>query len=114
MPRGIQLPLTRDQLDLVLETAGIDTENLRLDQQHKVAGVLVLSMAITVNSIADLARFFVELTAMLAETTIHDEEPDVDGATEPVRQLARRTVINQRRAGQLLVVWPGVTLSDQQ
>lgn len=93
-----------------LEQANVDTDNIRADYSGR--GMYgETCFAITFDTINELGRFLVELTASLAEDTMCDEEPDVYDATETARKLAVRMRTDSMGGG-IVAYFPSITLED--
>jgi len=103
-----KIGINRYQIEQAMELAGIDLEQLRNDYSGRdMYGETC--MAITMDSLSDLAQFLVFLTGMLVADTIEDEYPDVYEVIEPARELAHK--LHTDSMGRSLVVyWPHVTL----
>ncbi len=104
--KTIKINITRAQIDNALASAGIDQDYFRPLLLGPGGWTLV------VDDVVQFALFLVDLTALLAEDTVNDEDPDITMVTDPVRALARRTKIHGHGvAGQLVISWPGVQLN---
>jgi hypothetical protein len=105
-----KIALKRSQIEQAMELAGIDLEQLRTDYSGR--GMYgETCMAITMDSLSDLAQFLVELTGMLVADTIGDEYPDVDEVIDPARELTHK--LHTDSMGRSLVAyWPTATLED--